>query len=395
MVKLSRSRLFAYLRPFVFLLPLILTALTPNPVQAQGIGIKVLNESYSYTFAKEAEFEIEIEGNLREANLFYKVEGEIGQHFQRAQISGGSAKATIRLTSGQIPPASQVTYFWRLEDTQGQLLRTREQSFRYLDQRFVWENKTRGDATVFWYGKESTGGQVLKQVKLHLLEIKNRLGLTQSQPVRIVVYQCWLDMRPAVIDRWGGSVISLGFAIDTQTAILLLHPGWGGTLTHELAHVLTSQLIEGPYDYLPFWLSEGLATYAVGQSRGTVKNPLSIALLSSGPTKTEDIDPAYRQAQSLVTFLIKEQGGKEKILELLTTIAQGETVDNALLGVYGFDHNGLEKEWRFWLGKPFDGVSEPRAQPQTGLTYIALAFGFVTICFISLIVFLFTLRKKR
>ncbi len=133
MVKLSRSRLFAYLKPFVFLLPLILTALAPSSVQAQEIGIKVLNESYSYTFAKEAEFEIEIEENLGEAILFYKVEGEIGQHFQRAQISGGSTKATIHLTSGQIPPASQVTYFWYLEDNRGQILCTGEQSFRYLD----------------------------------------------------------------------------------------------------------------------------------------------------------------------------------------------------------------------------------------------------------------------
>ena len=394
MIKLSRSRLFTYLRPFVFLLPLILTALAPSSVQAQEIGIKVLNESYSYTFAKEAEFEIEIEENLREAILFYKVEGEIGQHFQRAQISGGSAKATIHLTSGQIPPAAQVTYFWYLEDTRGQILCAGEQSFRYLDQRFVWENKTRGNVIVFWYGKEGTGDQALDQAELSLLEIKNQLGFIQSQPVRIVAYQGWLDMKPAVAN-WGEGVMNLGNTMGTQTAVLFLHPGWGTTLTHELAHVLTSQLMEGSYNYLPFWLSEGLATYAVGQ-RGTVENPLSIALLSSGPTKSEDINPSYRQARSLVTFLIKERSGKEKILELLTVIAQGETVDNALLGVYGFDHNGLEKEWRSWLEKPFDRAPEPKAQPQTWLTHFAPVFGFAAaLCFVLLIILIFALRKQR
>lgn len=380
---------------FALTLLAFVAVLIPVPTQAQGIGIRVIDESYSYTFAKEAIFEIEIESTLREANLFYTVEGEIGQSFRRAPISGGRAVATVSLVSGQIPPASQVTYFWRLEDSQGQLLRTNEQSFRYLDQQFSWKSKTREDVTVFWYGRDNLGNQLLEQTEKSLGEVKNLLGLTQSKPIRVVFYQSWADMQPAVADRWGDQqVVSLGVAMNMQTAVLFLHSSWEETLTHELTHVLTSQLMEGPYDRLPFWLSEGLATYTEGSTREGTQNPLSIGLLSSGPTRAQDIGPAYAQAQSIVTFLIQEHGGEERIRELLTTMGQGETVDNALLSVYGFDRTELEKRWRAWVGKPIAETPQPQTPPQDEPIRFALAVGaFSVLCFGASVLLLCTLKK--
>ncbi len=374
---------------FAFLF--LFTSLIAAPAQAQGAGIRVLDETFSYTFGKQAVFEIEIEGNLKEANLFYTIEGELGQNFRRAQISGGKATAIVSLTTGEIPPASLVTYFWRLEDTRGQLLRTREQSFRYLDQRFAWKSKTRDDVTVFWYGRDSIGNQALDQAKKSLVVIEDLLGFTQIQPIRIIAYQNWSDMRPAVVERWGEhQVVSLGVAMNAQTAVFFRHASWERTLTHELAHVLTSQLIEGPYDRLPFWLSEGLATYTEDQTRLGTQNPLSIGLLSSGPTRQEDIGPAYAQAQSLVTFLVQEQGGKKNVIELLATMSQGETLDNALTSVYSFDRYELERKWQAWLGNPIPEEPKPQPQVQLDLIRVALAAGvFSALC---LMLFLILLR---
>ena len=380
---------------FAFLLAILIAFFTPLPAQAQNPGIKVLNEDYSYIFGKQADFEIEIEGDLAEANLIYTVEGEIGQKFQRAELDKGQARAKISLTSGQIPPASEVSYFWRIEDSQGRLLRTHEQSFRYLDQRFQWQSKTAGDITVFWYGLDQFGDQLLPQTEKSLKAIEDLLGITQSQPVRIVVYQSWNDMRPAVAERWGEhQVVSLGVAMNAQTAVLFLHGSWDRTLTHELTHVLTSQFVEGPYDHLPFWLSEGLATYTEGGVRSGTQNPLSIGALSSGPTRKEDIGPAYAQAQSLVTFLVREKGGSVKMRELLTTIAQGEALDKSLISVYGFDRYGMEKEWRIWIGKPIEEVPQPDpVQPQ--LVRLTVITGLITLgSLIALIILLVLLFRK-
>ena len=379
-----------------FLLAVVLTAyLTPLPAQAQGGGIQVLDETYSYTFAQQAIFEIEIEGSLVEANLIYTVEGEIGQKFQRAEIVGGRARAEVSLTSGQIPPASEVSYFWRIGDSRGQVLRTQEQSFRYLDQRFSWKSETRDDVTVFWYGRDQFGDQLLSQTERSLAVIEDRLGISQSQPVRIVVYQNWNDMRPAVVERWGeNQVVSLGVAMNAQTAVLFLHGSWERTLTHELTHVLTSQFTEGPYSRLPFWLSEGLATYTEGGVRNGTQNPLSIGLLSSGPTRKEDIDPAYAQAQSLVTFLIREHGGSANIRSLLATIAQGVTIDDALNAVYGFDRQGLERQWREWIGEPTEEVPPSAPDRPQLLTLVGISGLILLLSLVMLVVLLVTLFKK-
>ncbi|KPK47081.1 MAG: hypothetical protein AMJ77_04185, partial [Dehalococcoidia bacterium SM23_28_2] len=59
---------------------------------------------------------------------------------------------------------------------------------------------------------------------------------------------------------------------------------------------------------------------------------------------------------SLVDFLV-ETYGPAKFAELFATFKEGSTVDNALLGVYSFDQDGLEDAWRASLDLP------PRERP--------------------------------
>lgn len=381
-----------------------LLALAPVSAEAspgKQEGIRVLYESASYTFAKEMVFEIGIASELREANLFFKIEGEIGRHYHRADIYRTRAKEVIHLRPGEIPPAAKITYFWRLEDTRRYLWRTKEKSFLYLDKRFPWRSQKREDITLFWYtGNGQFADTVFDQLDRSFDRIEERLGFGRKETIKVVIYQSWDDMRSALSVRWDGQSIVVGAAFGHRILIFCRHRyGWEETLTHELTHLLTYQLMGEPYDYLPFWLSEGLATHTESRSRGAITDPLRLSYLSSQPTQSELVEPAYAQAQSLVTFLVEEHGGKEKINQLLETMAEGTAIDDALLTVYGFDHHGLEKEWRKWIGKPLPEeveeveVSEPK---RPAIPIVPIAVG--TICLLAFIIFLLVviiMRQER
>ena len=73
------------------------------------------------------------------------------------------------------------------------------------------------------------------------------------------------------------------------------------------------------------------------------------SLCSSFPADLEGAVLAYAESYSLVNFLIYTYG-HEKMLELLNVFKEGTDYDNALLKVYSFDTNGLEEEWRIFIG---------------------------------------------
>ena len=57
---------------------------------------------------------------------------------------------------------------------------------------------------------------------------------------------------------------------------------------------------------------------------------------------------AYAESYSLVEFLISSFG-QDKMYELLSIFKQGSSYDGALMGVYGFDMDGLDSLWRNWI----------------------------------------------
>jgi hypothetical protein len=61
---------------------------------------------------------------------------------------------------------------------------------------------------------------------------------------------------------------------------------------------------------------------------------------------------SYAQSFSVVEFLIS-QYGQGKMFTLLNTFRQGSGWDAALVKVYGFDMDGLDKLWREYVAKKY------------------------------------------
>ncbi|MFQ5860272.1 MAG: peptidase MA family metallohydrolase, partial [Dehalococcoidia bacterium] len=150
-------------------------------------------------------------------------------------------------------------------------------------------------------------------------------------------------------------------------------------LTHELAHVLVHQATFGCFSMVPVWLNEGIATYIEGRRLGPTHQTVlaealeqerlfSIRSISRGfPHSGAEVSLAYAQGASLVQFLV-ERYGAQAMRELLAAIQEGLSQDEALLRVYRFDTEGLEKRWRAYL----QGQELERPGPQFRLLGCAL-----------------------
>ena len=96
-------------------------------------------------------------------------------------------------------------------------------------------------------------------------------------------------------------------------------------LTHEIAHVFTSELFQFRY---PRWLSEGLSGYVAEQYKTRPFNPQLIQdfdkiFTNAGWNKTNP----YNQAYSFTVYLI-ERFGKENMLVLLQSLSPNDSLQD-------------------------------------------------------------------
>jgi hypothetical protein len=121
--------------------------------------------------------------------------------------------------------------------------------------------------------------------------------------------------------------------------------------------MFTHQYTYSPYgSFLPTWLDEGLAMYAEASEdayltkkfeKAIAQNDLiSLRSLSSPFSAISDVAYiSYAQSRSVVEYMI-DNYGNENILLLLTSLKEGNSIDDALLDIYGFNQDGLEEQWR-------------------------------------------------
>lgn len=275
--------------------------------------------------------------------------------------------------SGNPPPGAELWWEWELTDTQGNTTTTTRQTLTFSDDRFPWRSVSAAGIHLYWYEGDDVGPTLLEAAVSGLQTLESDMGIDLQSDVTFYIYSTSQDMRDAVlyIQDWAG-----GVAFDEYNVILMGVPpriaeSWGrGTVRHELAHLVVGQFgrscIGG---HRPTWLEEGLAMYVEGEPSEQTLTDLetgiqddSFAPLRSlnGPFPSHDsaASMAYSQSYSVVKFLL-ENKGQQALQDLILSLAQGTSYDEALLAIYGFNVDGLENAWRTSLGLP------PRQIPAT------------------------------
>jgi hypothetical protein len=363
------------IRRIALIISVLLLFLSPSLVAAKD-GITVIASDVEVDFPSQTAFTIEAESSadIVDIRLYYQVD-----RMNYAEVvSEGWAdftpanKVTARwvwdMRHASLPAGAEVTYWWVVENAEGNKLKTSPLIMHFDDDRFSWRNLTAtvpqggGELTLFWYeGSDFFAQELTNACEKGLARLTEDIGTYPERPIKIYIYASTTDLQEAMIfpQEWTGGVAFTEFstiAIGISPAKL----DWGKrALVHELTHLVVHQATFSPYGQLPLWLDEGLAMYNEGElefqystrlEEAVQKNALiSVrSLCSPFSAEREKALLSYAQSYSLVEYLL-DNYGQYKMLDLLTFLKEGSTYDEALTEVYGFDIDDLDANWRATL----------------------------------------------
>ncbi len=275
-----------------------------------------------------------------------------------------SWKWDMRRTGG-LPPGTTVTYWWSIDNADGAEADTPVQTLNFDDQRYSWRTTEQSQITLRWYdGGDGFSGALMTAAVQATERMREDVGAGLDMPVEIYVYATYDDLRGAMVfpQEWTGGAAYPEYG-SIAIGIPLSGLDWGKrAIAHEIAHVVVHQAIFSGYGIeLPTWLDEGLAMY----SEGALSSDFSVrlqnaidqdrvftvrSLSSSFPADEESARLAYAQSYSLVSFLLEEHGGRDKMIELLSAFKSGSGYVEALDVVYGLDIDQLNSQWREYVG---------------------------------------------
>ena len=270
---------------------------------------------------------------------------------------------TWDMRKGSLPPGARITYWWVIQDNSGNSLTSDKESLTFDDARYKWQQVTQDMITVFWYqGSQSFGDQILKAAVEARTRLEGDTGVVLDKPVSIYIYANYEDLRGSIVapEEWTGGVAYAGFNI-ISIGISTNNLDWGkGAVSHEMGHLITHHVTNSPYAAdLPPWLDEGLAMHAQAiqsdSDKGTLRKAISDGTIATLRTLSSPFsaDPKeafydYAESQSVIEYMTSSFD-KDKINNLLVQLNNGSTMDDALMKVYGFDLDGLDKAWMDWL----------------------------------------------
>ena len=368
----------AQLRTFVLINSLVLLAVlafsTSAVTQADGGNITVVKASAESQFPDGIRFSV-VANSVDEIDdirvFFSKVDQEGRSAYRSVGFEPGyNVTGESILPSGTggnyYPPGTKIEYSFEVRDKAGAVVRTESQEFVYHDNRFEWNTVSEGLITVYYYGEyvEDRANIVLEAAKKSLEKMLPVLGITPTEPLRIVSYNNYRHMSSALPFR--SQAVSEGLQPQgmafSDERVLLVH-GFDetvtGTVSHEFTHLLVGEAAGPGISQVPSWLNEGLAEYGNIDPTDDYDAALRYGIftrrikplwyLGSFSGTPEDIIIAYGQGRSVVQFMI-DSWGKERMAALFPVLQRTLDIDNALLEVYGMDQFGLDSAWRESLG---------------------------------------------
>lgn len=356
---------------YIFLTVILAFSLLMPAVTQAREDITLLDSSTEVFFPSAIVFKVKAQSqsNITRIRLLYQVERMNYAHVVSEAWPDFVPSPKVEtqwlwdMRKASIPAGTTIRYRWTIENQSGHELVTNSYTFQFQDLRYHWQKLTMDQVTLFWYkGSESFARGLLTACEQALNRLYQNTGTRLEKPVSIYIYANSQDLRAAMIfpREWTGGVAFPEFSTIT-IGVSTSQLNWGKrAVAHELGHMVIHQVTFSPYSAsLPVWLNEGLAMYAEGETDTYLEALLrkavsqgrlfSVRSLSSPfSAKPEDAYLSYAQSQSLVEFLIQNYG-KDKILQLLYLLKEGNSCDEALSQVYEFDQAGLDKLWREYI----------------------------------------------
>ncbi len=378
----------------------------PDPLQAQAGDLQVLSHRVENEFPDRVRFFLEAAGpdEITEARVIFKTIGQVtrSSHRKVELTPGNHISGEAELLTGAtsyLPPGTRMAYSFEISDNAGRTVRTDEEIFVYLDNRFEWFSVSQGIITVYYNNPsvQRRAEHVLETAVAALRRMGPVLGINPELPLHIVTYHNYGDMAGALPFRSQTTSEQLrtsGMAFDKER-VLMVHSGSRSvtaTTAHEFVHLLVGDATGTAYGQVPAWLNEGLAEFGNLQGEeDVVLNDTVRYAINNGKLRPlwhqarysgspEDILIAYGHGESVVTYLIITYG-EEKMADLMQAITRTLNIDRALMEVYGLDQYALDSNWRRQIGldplpRPEQASKRPRPTARPTLAPVGAQFPF-------------------
>lgn len=342
------------------------------PVSASGINIT--ESDVEHSFAQHVTFTLEAvsEADISEVYLFFRATHEQETEKKKLALEQPSQEVSLTYTHDArrypLPPFADITFWWQIQDAAGNQLKTAPEQFKYVDNRFGWEQISSAGITVNWMagrGDPAFAQTALDIAQASVQDIRAELQAPMPDPLDIFIYDSEQNLEAAMVltgrDWVGGQARP-----ELGVVVISASPEEGYTsrmkryLPHEITHLLIYELVtpEG-YKHVPEWLDEGLAT-----ANERMPTPEYTVLLEEArrggdllsleelcvpfPPDSRTAALSYAQSASVVAF-IRKQHGAEGIRKLLSAYANGASCTSGVREALGVSLSRLESEWRMSL----------------------------------------------
>ena len=360
----------------------------PEDVAAQGT-IAVLEQGVENQFPDGLRFHLEAQSPspIEEIRVYVRKLGQSSRsvyrtvEFEPGERISGEALFQSKTANEFIPTGTRLSYYFDIRTSDGQRLETEPQVLVYLNRGLDWDSVSDGLINVYYYHhsseSENRANQVLEVATETYDHMGPILGVELTQPMNLVVYSDYADMRVALPPKSrvaAQQLRTLGQAFTTERTLLVdgssdvfVGDNILSTTAHEFTHLLVADAAGTAYGQVHTWLNEGLAVYSEGDNtefgfyvNTAIRNDSvpPLASLRTYAGTPEETLRNYGLGHSVVTYLL-DTYGKEKMTRLFATIRAMHNFEKSLEEAYGLTIVELDNEWRESLGLSPRELSTP------------------------------------
>jgi len=337
-------------------------ATAPSPAPA---AVAVLTDLARPNFPEGITFRLTATSpaTIERVELYYAVVGQETLNLETPDFEPGRVVTLaheVDLDGGELPPGVELTYHWRLIDTDDGSYETETGRVAWDDTRFAWDTLASDLVTVHSYEREAGFNQtVLDSATRTIDRLQTDYGVRLGDPVRIWIYAASDDLYGALppnSEPWlaGAAYPALGLILGIVPPDDSLEIG--RLIPHEISHLVLYQATLNPYNTPPTWLDEGLATLVQEEPERAYPLVLSAAVQEDRldslhalgglfPYDTDDALLAYAESLSVVRFILREHG-EEGLARLIAVFREGVTDEQAVEQALAMSLDDLNAAWQ-------------------------------------------------
>ncbi len=368
----------------VFLFFLIASPAFQSAHAQTVVGVKDLLVSYRFGERVGVQAKIDAPVPITDVSIVFRAQGETSTRSDHVSVEpDGRINYAYTFSQGPLRSFARVDFWFHVTLKSGEQVDTSPFYFYYNDDRFPWQTMEDSGIRVHWYaGDETFARQALDTARAGMQKTGAILSVSPNHPFDIYIYAIAADLQTAL--EIGGETWSGGHASpDLGVVLVAIAPGLDQgaeierKIPHELAHLLTYEVVGQRYNGLPVWLREGIASMAEPPDPDDPR-AISLAveqqslipimdLCGSFPPEMSRITLAYAESESFTRFIVSKYGNSG-LLNLIHAYADGLACEQGPVHALGSPLSELESEWQ----RNPSGVNNGAASLESLFPYLAV-----------------------